>query len=408
MQNAPAAESVFSSAMSNTLQWALGYPVNSGHYAMTFLLMALGGAFLFQNLAATFNARRYAWVFTGPCWALGLFTVVWGMTTALVNQPESLAGSARWMTCGLGALLAVAVICGPVTMLVMSMTYGAAVSIWITSLGAAAIVSGASQLVGASMSQGQPRVLHWEGRVGVRDKTTTPWKPMNDERRVLEEGFMVQVGLKSAAILLVEGHQILLLPGTEIRIPKTGAEPKVVLAQGTMFSRTTMSANRNMAFETATAGFKISNGSVLISTGRGRTSAVVSDGGVRAGRNIFEADTLVKKGHYIIYSSTLDTMPQPVSKEYREQLDRLNRYFENPFSDANRAMITGEKSGEEERKEEKKEEKKAMPEEKKPPAGTKADTPPTKSPESPATPAQTNAPTRSAPEGKAQPASAEK
>lgn len=361
MQTTAAAESVFSSAMSNNMQWALGYPVNSGHYALTFLLIAVGGAFLFQNLASTFNARRYAWVFTGPCWALGLFAILIGMSSALVNQPDGLAGSARWLTCGLGAAVAIAVVCGPVTMFVMSMGYGAAVSIWATSMGAAAIISGGSQLIGAGMSQGQPKVLHWDGTVGVRDRATTPWKKMNDDRRVLDEGYMVQVGPASAAIVLVEGHQILLLPGTEIRVPKTGEEPKVVLAQGTIFSRTTMSANRNMAFETATAGFKISNGCVLLATGRGRTSAVVSEGGIKAGRNVFETETLVKKGHYIIFNATMDTQPQPVSKEYKDQLARLNRYFENPFSDVNRAIITGEKveKKDEEKKEDKKEEKPA-------------------------------------------------
>lgn len=341
------------------MQWALGYPVNAGHYALTFLIIAVGGAYLYQGMASTFNARRYAWVFTGPSWGVGLFAIVIGMSVALVNQPESLAGSSRFLTCGLGAIGAILLVCAPVTMLAMSMSYGAAASVWATVVGGAVLVATGSSLVGSGMTDGKPKVLHWQGSVSVRDKITTPWKPMNDERRVLDEGTMIAAGPASAAIIMVAGHQILMLPGSALRIPSIGEEPLVRLDQGSMFSRTTVAANRNMAFETSRAGFKVSNGHLLIAAGSRATSAVVAEGGVHAGHSVFEAETVLKKGQFMLVGSGFDTMPKPVSSEYRDQLARLTRYFENPFSAANRALISGEKVPEkEEKKEEKKEEMK--------------------------------------------------
>ena len=336
-------ESVFSSAVSNTMQWALGYPVNAAHYGLTFLIIAVGGACILQGMAATFNARRYGMTFTVPTWGAGMAAIIIGMSLALIYQPESLAGSARIYTCLIAAIGVVLLFCGPVTMLVMSMSYGAAVSIWITALVGVVAISAGSTLVGSGMTMGQPKVLHWEGNVTVRYRSSNPWRQMNNERRVLEEGAFVSVWPFSAAIVKVEGYEILLMPGTRISIPKLGPKPKVVLEKGWMFSRPTLSANRNMGYETSSAGFKVSKGDVLLITGMFGTSVVVSDGEIRAGRNIYETETLVKKGHSMIIGPALTTNPQQVSKGYKNQIQRLTRYFENPFSAVNRAIITGVK-----------------------------------------------------------------
>lgn len=352
-------ESVFSAAMGNTLQWALGTPVSAAHYTLTFMVIVFGGAYLFQFSANTFNARRYGWVFTGPAWGLGLFGVLFGMTWLLVNQPASLANSSRWVTAGLGGAIGVVVFAAPIAKFVMSMSYGAAVSVWISTLVAASVVVGGSSIFGAGILGSKPKVLHWQGDVRLRDGDNSLWKKVSDKRRILNEKWWLATQPKSAAIVDVRGHQILLMPGSTIRIDAIGDEPKVTLHQGTMYSRTSMSANRNMGYATATAGFKVSNGDLVIAAGRANTSAVVADGAVYSGYNVYDADTVVKEGHYVVIGAASIPNPKPVSQQYREQLDRLTRYFENPFSAPNRAMISGEPvaSEEEDKKEEKEAEK---------------------------------------------------
>lgn len=346
-------ETVFSSAMSNTTQWALGYPVSAGHYALTFLLVVVGGAYLFQTLASTFNARRYAWLFAGPSWGIGLFAIVIGMSSALVNQPEGMAGSSRFVTCLLGAVIAIVAVAAPVTMGIMSVGYGAAVSIWLTIMVCVGIVGAGSTIVGAGTIQGSPKVLHWQGDVHLRDDSTPVPKRMSDDRRILEEGARLITSPKSAAIVMVRGHQLLVLPDSIIRIASLDDKPKIALERGRMFSRTSMAADRNMSFETATAGFKVSNASVLLITATRGTWAIVADGGIYSGRTVFEAENVVKKGQFAIVGPAGAPPPAPIADEYKETLEQLTRYFENPFSEPNRALISGAKirSREEEKEE---------------------------------------------------------
>ena len=355
MQEATAGESVFSTAMGNTLQWALGMPVSAAHYSLTFLLIAVGGAYVYQFSASTFNARRWGWAFAGPSWALGLFGILFGMTWMLVNQPESLANSSRMVTAGIGALAAIVIFAGPLTMLLMSVSYGAAVSVWLSTMVAAMVVVGGSSLVGAGMLGSKPKVLHWQGEVQLRDGPNSLWKEVGPKRRILNEKWWLATKPASAAIVYVRGHQILLMPDSVIRIDDIGDEhPTVTLIQGRMYSRTSMAASRNMRYGTMTAGFKVSNGDIMIAAGRANTSAVVSDGAVYSGMNIHDATTVVREGHYVVIGAASIPNPKPVSQDYREQLNQLTRYFENPFSAANRALISGKPV---ESKEEKSEEK---------------------------------------------------
>lgn len=340
-ESATADGSVFSGAMSNTLQWALGFPVSDGHYALTFMLILFGGAYLFQYSATTFNARRYGWVFTGPSWGIGLFAVVIGMTVALINQPESLAGSSRIVTAGLGALIAILVVAAPLTMGLMSFSYAAAASVWITCLIAGAIAVGGSSLIGSGLIQGKPKVLHFQGKVTVRKTRTAPPRDVTDKKRVLDQGATVITGLKSAAIVNVRGHHVLMLPGTTIYIADTGEVPRVTLEQGRIFTRATMSGSSKMQFETRTAGFKVSSADMIIGLTRAGTAAVVAKGAMYAGNNVHDAEQVVKAGHVIVLGGG-GGLPVPVSDEYLADLDRLTRYFENPFSAPNRALITGE------------------------------------------------------------------
>lgn len=342
MQEATAEASIFSTALGNTLQWALGTPVNAAHYSLTFLIIALGGAYLFQFSASTFNARRWGWVFTGPSWGLGLFGVLFGMTWMLVNQPDSLANSSRLVTAGIGALVAVVIFAAPLTMLVMSISYGAAVSVWLSTLAAAGIVVAGSGVFGAGMLGGKPKVLHWQGDVQLRDGDNSLWKKVSDKRRIMNEKWWLTTKSGSAAIVYVRGHQILVMPDSAIRIDDIGDEPMVTLFQGRMFSRTSMAASRNMRYATPSAGFKVSNGDLLIAATRANTSAVVSDGAVYSGANVFDATTVVRAGQYVVIGTAGIPNPKPVSQEYQAQLEQLTRYFENPFSEPNRALISGE------------------------------------------------------------------
>ena len=337
-----AAGSVFSNAMSNTMQWALGFPVSDGHYALTFMLIVFGGAYLFQYSAATFNARRYAWLFTAPSWAGGLFAILIGMTSALVNQPESLAESSRLVTAGLGALIAIIVVAAPLTMGLMSFSYGAAASVWVTCMIAAGIVVSGSSLIGSGLIQGKPKVLHMQGKVSVRKTRTAPPRAVTDKKRVLDEGASVLTDAKSAAIVNVRGHHVLMLPNTAIHIASTGEKPKVILEQGRIFSRAMMAGSSKMQFETRSAGFKVSSADLIIGLTRGGTAAVVAKGAMYAGNNVHDAETVVKEGNVIVMGAG-GGLPTPVSDEYLADLARLTRYFENPFSAPNRALITGEK-----------------------------------------------------------------
>jgi len=356
-------KTVFSSAMDNTLDWALGYPVSAGHYALTLLLVLVGGGFLFQKLAATFNARRYAWLFAGPAWGIGLFAIWVGMSSSLVNQPEGLAGGSRFVTCLLGAAIAIVAVAGPATMGLMSVGYGAAVSIWTTIMAGVGIVGAASTLVGAGALQGLPKVLHWQGEVSMQDTRSPRAKTMNDDRKILDKDFRLITGAKSASIVMVRGHKILLLPDSMIRIASLDDEPRVTLERGWMFSRTSMAADRNMRFETSSAGFKVSNASVLLITGTGRTWAIVADGGIYSGKTVYEAEDVVKAGQFVVVGASGQPPPAPLTPEYKEHLKRYSRYFENPFSAPNRALITGstahERKEEDEKKKEEDEKKKA-------------------------------------------------
>jgi hypothetical protein len=341
MQDATAGESIFSTAMGNTLQWALGTPVSAAQYSLTFLIVVLGGAYVFQFSASTFNARRWGWTFTGPSWGLGLLGVLTGMTWMLVHQPESLANSSRPITALAGALLAVVVLAAPLTMLLMSISYGAAVSVWLSTLVAAAVVVMGGSVFGAGMLAGKPKVLHWQGEVQVRDGDNSLWKEVGPKRRIMNEKWWLTTKPASAAIVYVRGHQILVMPESLIRIDDIGDEPKVTLFQGRMYSRTSMAASRNMRYATTSAGFKVSNGDVLIAASRANTSAVVADGAIYSGMNVSDATTVVREGQFVVIGAAGIPNPKPVSEEYRQQLEQLTRYFENPFSAPNREMISG-------------------------------------------------------------------
>jgi len=364
--------SVFSGAMSNTLQWALGFPVNDGHYALTFMLILFGGAYVFQYSASSFNARRYAWVFTGPSWGIGLFSIVIGMTVALINQPDSLAGSSRITTAGLGALIAIILVAAPLTMGLMSFSYGAAASVWVTCLIAIAVVVGGSSLIGSGLIQGKPKVLHFQGKVKFRKTRTAPPREVTDKKRVLDQGATVITEAKSAAIVNVRGHHVLMLPGSVMYIADTGEKPRVVLEQGRIFTRATMSGSSKMEFETRTAGFKVSNADMIIGLTRSGTAAVVAKGAMYAGNHVHDAETVVKAGHVIVLGGG-SGQPVPVSAEYLADLDRLTRYFENPFSAPNRALITGEVI--KKKTEEKKEPEKSAEKESKSPDEAKSEMP---------------------------------
>lgn len=355
MQETTTGESVFSSALGNTLQWALGTPVSAAHYSLTFLLVVVGGAYVFQFSASTFNARRYAWAFTGPSWGFGLLGVLLGMTWMLVNQPDSLADSSRLLSAGIGGGVAVLVFSAPLTMLLMSITYGAAVSVWLSTLLGAVIVVAGSGVFGAGMLGGKPKVLHWQGDVQIKDGDNSLWKKVSDQRRVMNEKWWLTTRAGSAAIVYVRGHQILVMPGSVIRIDEIGDEPKVTLHQGSMYSRTSMAASQKMRFATPSAGFKVSNGDLLIAAGRANTSAVVADGAVYAGINVFDASMVVREGHFVVIGASGMPNPKPVSEEYSQRLAALTRYFENPFSTVNRALISGDQVKSEDDEKERKE-----------------------------------------------------
>ena len=179
----------------------------------------------------------------------------------------------------------------------------------------------------------------------------------------MDEGATVITGAKSAAIVNVRGHHVLMLPGSVIYIAAIGEVPRVVLEQGRIFTRATMSGSSKMQFETRTAGFKVSNADMIIGLTRSGTAAVVAKGAMYAGHNVHDAEQVVKAGHVIVLGGG-GGQPVPVSDAYLADLERLTRYFENPFSAPNRALITGEVI--EKKKEEKNEPEKPAEEKPKP------------------------------------------
>ncbi|MGB0582511.1 MAG: hypothetical protein ACPGVU_22710, partial [Limisphaerales bacterium] len=210
-------------------------------------------------------------------------------------------------------------------------------------------------------------VLHWQGEVMLQDDRSPRAKGMNDDHKILDEDYRLITGEKSASIVMVRGHKILLLENSMIHITSLDEEPRVTLERGWMFSRTSMAADRKMQFATPSGGFKVSNGSVLLMTGSGRTLAVVADGGIYAGKNVFEAEDVVKEGHYVAISSSQATRPASLTEEHKQHLKRYTRFFENPFSEPNRALISGSTAHQrrKEAEEKKKAESKAKSKEKK-------------------------------------------
>ncbi|MGK0197228.1 MAG: hypothetical protein ACI91J_000494 [Yoonia sp.] len=349
-------ESVFSSAMSNSLQWAMGYPVSDGHFALTFLLVMVGGAKLFQTMASTFNALRYGWGTCAPSWLIGCYAVQMGMAMALTSQPEFLVDSPRILISGFGALLAVLIVAAPITKYAMSVGYGAAVSCWLTTLAAALFIATVSSMIGGGVLTGTPKVLHWQGDVRVRDTENNPWKTISKDRKMLEEGGSIQALSGSGAIVNIAGYRILMLPGSQIRIAELGEEPRVTLQEGRIFSRGGPSANRKFRYDTKNAGLRVNGADLMLGfTPAGVTSVLVADGGLRVGRSVDSKDMVsVKKRYYVNVTANVST-PVRADNELLEDLKVLGRYSENPFAAANRAMISG-------RKVKKKEPKPAKPE----------------------------------------------
>lgn len=339
---AEASDSVFSAAMDNSLQWAMGFPISDGHFALTFALVFLGGARVFQSTAATFNANRYGWGATGPTWLVGCLAAWVGMASALTSQPAFLVDSPRIFIAGYGVVLAVLIVGAPLAKFVMSISYGAAVSSWLTTLALALLVSTTSSMIGAGILNGSPKVLHWQGDVRVKDVDSNPWKKLSKDRKLLKEGGLIQSHDRSAAIVNVAGHRVLLMPGSQIRIAELGEEPRITIQRGKIFSRAGASANRKMRFETVNAGFKITGADVVVGVTRtGISSAVVAKGSIYAGRSIEARDmTTVKQGHYVVVTANV-TPPARIAGEYIADLRVLKRYSENPFAPANRRMISG-------------------------------------------------------------------
>ncbi len=371
--------------MSSSLEWALGQPISDGHFAFTFALVFFGGAKLFQSTCAAFNATRYGWGTTAPAWIAGCYMVQVGMATALTSQPNFLVDAPRFAISIFGAVMAIVIIAAPLTKFVMAVGYLAAISCWLTTLGAALIVGATSGMIGAATLKGTPKVTHWQGDVNARDRDSNPWKDMSKERMIVKEGGSIQALSKSSAIVSIAGHRIIMMPGSEIRVAELGDEPRVEVKSGFIYSKCGPAANGKLRYETISAGIKISGANAMIMLANsGATSVIVSKGILSVGRTIETKDlTRVRKRHFVEVAQNV-SVPEPIVGELVQELRMLERYSENPFAPANRRMV----SGREDRQQEKPEPPKEMPQ--------KPEMPDSKSDGTNAAPASTNAPAPSA------------